>query len=126
MKKLMLCSILSTLFINSYSQDTTCTYFTGDRVIEFDYQTSEIITEEVMDGKSYIIEVGYRDVLCLDLSDGKKRFRKVITHYDDGEKTTQILDSKDNIYYSPMGPVRIEVRRPTILKIGYSPPLTHK
>ena len=117
MKKLMLCSILLVLFINSYSQDTICTYFTGYRVIEFDYQTSEIITEEVMDGKSYIIEVGYRDALCLDLSDGKKRFRKVITHYDDGEKTTQILNSKDNGYFSPIGPVRIEVRRPTILKI---------
>ena len=117
MKKLMLCSVLSILSFNSYSQDTTCTYFTGDRVIEFDYQTSEIITEEVMDGKSYIIEVGYREVLCLDLSDEKNRFRKVITHYDNGDKTSQILDSKDNVYYSPVGPVRIEVRRPRILKI---------
>ena len=117
MKKLMLCSILSLLFINSYSQDTICTYFTGERVIEFDYQTSEIISETVMEGKSYIIEVGYREVLCLDLSDDKKRFRKVITHYDDGDKTSQILESKNNVYYSPVGPIRIEVRRPTILKI---------
>ena len=117
MKKLMLCSILSILFINSYSQDTICTYFTGERVIEFDYQTSEIISETVMEGKSYIIDVGYREVLCLDLSDEKKRFRKVITHYDEGEKTLQILDSKDNVYFSPIGPIKIEVRRPTILKI---------
>ena len=79
MKKLMLCSILSVLFINSYSQDTICTYFTGERVIEFDYQTSEIISETEMEGKSYTIDVGYREVLCLDLSDHKKRFRKVIT-----------------------------------------------
>jgi hypothetical protein len=117
MKKLMLCSILSTLFINSYSQDTICTYFTGERVIEFDYQTSEIISETVMEGKFYIIEVGYREVLCLDLSDGKNRFRKVTIHYDDGEKITDILESKDDVYYSPIGPIRIEVRRPTILKI---------
>ena len=117
MKKLMLCSILSILFINSYSQDTICTYFQGERVIEFDYQTSEIISESVMEGKSYVIDVGYREVLCLDLSDHKKRFRKVITHYDDGDKTSQILDSKDNVYYSPIGPVKIEVRRPRILKI---------
>ena len=113
----MLCSIISVLFINSYSQDTIYTYFTGERVIEFDYQTSEIISETEMEGKSYNIDVGYREVLCLDLSDGKKRFRKVITTYDDGEKTSQILESKDNTYFSPIGPVRIEVRRPTILKI---------
>ena len=117
MKKLMLCSILSILFINSYSQDTICTYFQGERVIEFNYQTSEIISETVMEEKSYVIDVGYREVLCLDLSDGKKRFRKVITHYDDGDKTSQILDSKDDVYFSPVGPIRIEVRRPTILKI---------
>ena len=113
----MLCSALSIFFFNSYSQDTVCTYFTGERVIEFDYQTSEIISETVMEGKSYVIDVGYREVLCLDLSDGKKRFRKVITTYDDGEKTSQILESKDDVYFSPVGPIRIEVRRPTILKI---------
>ncbi|MBC8299123.1 MAG: hypothetical protein H8E55_25475 [Pelagibacterales bacterium] len=115
MKKLMLCSILSVLFINSYSQDTICTYFTGERIIEFDYQTSEIISETEMERKSYTIDVGYREVLCLDLSDGKKRFRKVITTYDDGEQISQKLESKDNVYYSPIGPVSIEVRRPTIL-----------
>jgi len=115
MRKLMLCSILSVLFINSYSQDTICTYFTGERIIEFDYQTSEIISETEMERKSYTIDVGYREVLCLDLSDGKKRFRKVITTYDDGEQISQKLESKDNVYYSPIGPVSIEVRRPTIL-----------
>ena len=117
MKKLMLFTILSILFINSYSQDTICTYFQVERVIEFDYQTSEIISETEMEGKSYTIDVGYREVLCLDLSDGKKRFRKVITHYDDGDKTSQILDSKDDVYFSPVGPIRIEVRKPSILKI---------
>ena len=113
----MLCSILSIIFFNAYSQDTSCTYFTGKEVYEFDYQTSEIISETVMEGISYVIDVGYREVLCLDLSDGKKRFRKVITHYDDGDKTSQILDSKDDVYFSPVGPIRIEVRKPSILKI---------
>jgi hypothetical protein len=117
MKKLMLCSILSILFINSYSQDTICTYFTGDRVIEFDYQTSEIIAEEVMEGESYVIDVGYREVLCLDLSDGKKRYRKVITTFSDGDTIVDILDSKDNTYFAPLGVVKVEVRKPSILKI---------
>ena len=112
----MLCSILSILFINSYSQDTICTMVRPHEVIEFNYQNSEIISS-YDNKKTTIIKVGYQKVLCLHLYDEKKRFRKVITTYDDGEKTSQILESKDNVYYSPIGPVRIEVSRPRILKI---------
>jgi hypothetical protein len=117
MKKLMLCSILSVLFINAYSQDTSCTYFQGKRVIEFDYQTSEILYEVEQEEKFYEIELTYGNVLCLDLSDGKKRFRKVITEYFDGEKSEQFLDSQDEVYFSPRGAVKISVGRPTIFKI---------
>ena len=117
MKKLMLCSILSILFFNAYSQDTSCTYFTGERVIEFNYQTSEIIYEVEQEERFYEIEITYGNVLCLDLSDHKKRFRKVITEFFDGEVVEQFLDSKDEIYYSPQGAVKISVGRPTIFKI---------
>ena len=113
----MLFTILSTLFINSYSQDTTCTYFTGERVVEFDYQTSEIIYEVEQEERFYEIEITYGNVLCLDLSDHKKRFRKVITEFFDGEVIEQFLDSKDEVYYSPQGAVKISVGRPTIFKI---------
>ena len=81
MKKLMLCSIFSILFFNAYSQDTLCTYFTGKRVIEFNYYTSEILYEVEQEEKFYEIELTYGDVLCLHFSDDKKRFRKVITEY---------------------------------------------
>ena len=117
MKKLMLFSFLSILFINSYSQDTICTYFSGEDVFEFDYQTSEPTSYDLQTTKFYTIKLVYRQVLCLDLSDKKKRFRKVIIHYDDGEKTTQILDSNDNTYYTPIGSVRVEVGKPTLFKI---------
>ena len=117
MKKLILCSFLSILFINSYSQDTICTYFAGEDVYEFDFQTSEPITYNLQTTRFYTIEIAYRQVLCLDFSDEKRRFRKVIIHYDDGEKTTEILDSKDKVYYTPLGSVRVEVGRPTIFKI---------
>ena len=113
----MLCSILSVLFINTYSQDTSCTYFQGKRVIEFDYQTSEILYEVEQKKKFYDIELTYGNVLCLDLSDGKKRFRKVITEYFDGEIIEQFLDSKDNVYFSPKGAIRISVGRAKIIKI---------
>ena len=117
MKKLMLCSILSILFFNAYSQDTTCTYFTGKRVIEFNYYTDTILYEVEQAEKFYEIEIIYGNVLCLDLSDHKKRFRKVITEYFDGEKIEQFLESKDDVYYSPRGAVKVFVGRPTIFKI---------
>jgi len=113
----MLCSILSILFFNAYSQDTTCTYFVGERVIEFDYYTSEILYEVEQEDKFYEIKLTYGNVLCLDLSDHKKRFRKVITEYFDGEVIEQFLDSQDEVYFSPRGTVKISVGRPTIFKI---------
>ena len=117
MKKLMLFSVLSILFINAYSQDTICTYFTGEDVYEFDYRMDSVLSYDEQTTKFYKIEVGYRQVLCLDLSDKKKRYRKIITTYSDGEKITQILDSQQEVYYSPFGPCTIQVGRPTILKI---------
>ena len=117
MKKLMLCSILSILFFNANSQDTSCTYFQGKRVIEFDYYKSEILYEVEQEEKFYEIKLTYGNVLCLDLSDKKKRFRKVITEYFDGDVIKEFLDSKDNVYYSPRGAVKVSVGKPSILKI---------
>ncbi len=114
MKKLMLCSILSILFFNAYSQDTTCTYFQGKRVIEFDYYKSEILYEVEQTKKFYDIEVKYGDVLCLDLSDDKNRVRKVITTFFDGSTREDILDSKDYVYYSPQGTTKVSVGKPRL------------
>ena len=113
----MLCSILSILFFNAYSQDTSCTYFTGKRVIEFNYYTDTILYEVEQEERFYEIEITYGNVLCLDLSDEKKRFRKVITEYFDGDVIKEFLDSKDNVYYSPRGAVKVSVGKPSILKI---------
>ena len=117
MKKLMLCSILSILFFNAYSQDTSCTYFQGKRVIEFDYYKSEILYEVEQEEKFYEIELAYGNVLFLDLSDEKKRFIKVITEYFDGDVIEQFLDSKDDVYFSPRGTVKISVGKPSLFKI---------
>ena len=116
MKKLMLCSALSILFFNSYSQDTICTMVRLHEVVEFNYQTNEVASRYDNKGTAFI-KVGYQEVLCLHLYDEKKRFRKVITTYSDGDIVTEVLKSKDNTYYSPLGVIKVEVRRPTILKI---------
>jgi hypothetical protein len=110
MKKLMLFTILSTLFINSYSQDTTCTMVSLDEVLEFNYQTDEVIDREDYKG-TVLIEVGYREVLCLHLYDKKKRKRKVIVTYPDGEQVVQRLDSKSNVYFTQIGPLTVEVQK---------------
>ena len=112
MKKLTLSVGLLVGVMSAKAQDTTCTYFTGKRVLEFNYYTSEILYEKVHDSKYYEIDIVYGNTLCLDFSDEKIRTRKVITTFFDGTWREDILDSKDNIYYSPRGAVKVQVGKP--------------
>ena len=112
MKKLTLSIGLVAAILSAKAQDTTCTYFKGKRVIEFNYQTSEVLYEVEQNSRFYDIEVKYGDVLCLDLSDDKNRTRKVITTFFDGSTREDVLDSKDNVYYSPQGATKVSVGRP--------------
>ena len=114
MKKITLSVGLIATMLSSNAQDTTCTYFTGDRVIEFDYYNNTILYEVKHENKFYEIKIKYGDVLCLDLSDDKKRFRKVITEFFDGSVREDILDSKENVYYSTLGVVKVLVSKPRI------------
>ena len=111
MKKLTLSVGLLIGMLTSNAQDTTCTYFTGKRVIEFDYYMDTILYSTQQTTKYYEITVKYGDVLCLDLSDSKNRVRKVITTFFDGSTREDILDSKDQVYYSPRGTTKILVGR---------------
>ena len=112
MKKLMLCSILSIVFFNAYSQDTTCTYFVGNVVYEFNYQTSEIIYEKTHNSGLYTIKVKDGDVLCLDFSDSIPCIRKVVTTYSDGEEDIAHLNANEKTYYSQDSILRVQVGRP--------------
>ena len=47
--------------------------------------------------------------------DEKIRVRKVITTFSDGEVIVDVLDSKDNVYYSSLGTTKVEVRRPKLM-----------
>jgi len=93
--------------------DTLCTYFTGNRVLEFNYYTSKIIDEvnfkQAKTGKYFEIEIPYGDALCLHLSDKKNRVRTVIATYFDGTTEKNILTSKDNVYYTNLGVVKVQV-----------------
>ena len=112
MKKLTLSIGLVAAVLSAKAQDTTCTYFKGKRVLEFNYQTSEVLYEVEQNSRFYDIEVKYGDVLCLDLSDDKNRTRKVITTFFDGSTQEDILNSKNHVYYSPQGTTKVSVGRP--------------
>ena len=114
MKKLTLSIGLVAAILSTKAQDTTCTYFKGKRVVEFNYQTSEILYEVEQNNKYYDIEVKYGNVLCLDLSDDKNRVRKVITTFFDGGTMVDVLDSKNDVYYSPRGTTKVSVGKPRL------------
>ena len=109
MKKITLSVALLASVLTAKAQDTICTMVKGDEVLEFNYQTSEVIEREDYKG-TVLIEVGYREVLCLHLYDGKSRKRKVTTIYSDGHRLVDRLQSKDNVYYSEVGPLTVEVK----------------
>ena len=114
MKKITLSVGLIAVMLSSKAQDTTCTYFAGKEVYEFDYQMDTILWWEKQTTKFYDIEVEYGDVLCLDLSDKKNRVRKVITTFFDGTTRQDILDSKNDVYFTPKGVIKVSVGRPKL------------
>ena len=114
MKKLTLSIGLVAAILSAKAQDTTCMYFTGKEVYEFDYKMDTILWWKKQTTKFYDIKVEYGDVLCLDLSDKKNRVRKVITTFFDGTTRQDILDSKDDVYFTPRGVIKVSVGKPKL------------
>ena len=114
MKKLTLSISLVAAIMSAKAQDTTCTYFTGKEVYEFDYQMDTILYWKEQTTKFYDIEVKYGNTLCLDLSDNKNRVRKVITTFFDGTTRKDILDSKNEVYFTPRGVTKVSVGKPRL------------
>ena len=121
MKKITLSIGLVAAILSAKAQDTSCTYFTGKKVIEFDYKVDTILSIDQQTTKFYDIHIEYGDVLCLDLSDNKNRLRKVVTTFFDGETVTQVLDSKNSVYYSPKGATKVSVGKSRVLIAGLPP-----
>ena len=114
MKKITLSVALLASVLATKAQDTICTMVRPHEVIEFNYQTDKIISR--YDNKNTaFIEVGYQEILCLHLMDEKSRIRKVIMTFSDGETVTQVLDSKNDTYFAPLGVVKVEVRKPKFI-----------
>ena len=82
-----------------FAQDTLCVMICLDEVINFNYETSKIIDRFDHTG-DYEIKVNEGQVLCLDLSDDKDRFRDVTTTFSDGDHIHNTFNSKDNVVYT--------------------------
>jgi len=114
MNKITLTIALVFGFTIANAQDTTCTFFTGERIIEFNYYTSEALYEEKQTERYYNINVKHGDVLCLDLNDihEYKKVRKVKITYFDGSTSEKILNSYNNYYYLSNNIVKVSVSKP--------------
>ena len=120
MKKLTLSVALLASALALKAQDTTCTYFTGKEVYEFDYYADTVLYIDRQYEKYYSINIKKGDVLCLHLSDRKNRLRKVTIEYSDGEVVYNVLNSKEYVYYTKPGAVRVRVSKPRLLVLGKS------
>jgi len=109
MKKITLSVALLASVLTAKAQDTTCTMVQLDRVLEFNYKTSEVISKEDYSGIVFI-EVNDGEVLCLHLYDKKKNKRKVTITYPNGEQVVQRLDSEANVYFTKPGPLTVDVK----------------
>ena len=101
--------------LTSNAQDTTCTYFTGKNVYHIDYQQDTILSISKQTAKFYEVNLTYGDVLCLHFYDKKSRIRKVIITFFDGSTNMQVLNSKDYVYFSPPGTIKVSVGKPRFL-----------
>ncbi len=114
MNKITLTIALVLGFTIANAQDTTCTFFTGERVIEFDYYTSKGLYEDRQTEKFYDVKVKLGDVLCLHLCDQKQRVRKVKITFSDGSTSSKILNSYDDFYYLSNKVVNVSVSKPRL------------
>ena len=114
MNKITLTIALVLGFTIANAQDTTCTFFTGERVIEFDYYTSKGLYEDRQTKKFYDVKVKLGNVLCLHLCDQKQRVRKVKITFSDGSTSSKILNSYDDFYYLSNKVVNVSVSKPRL------------
>ena len=109
MRKITLSIALAAGIMSAKAQDTTCTYFVGNVVYEFNYQTSKIIGEDIHSFGLHTIRVKEGDVLCLDFSDTIPCTRKVISTYSDGYEDVVYLNANGKVYYSQDSIIRVQV-----------------
>ena len=85
MKKLTLSIGLVAAMLSAKAQDTICVYFHGEEVYEYNYYTSEIVSETKQTEDFMEIIVDSNKVLCLHLGDQKNRVRNLNSLLNNGD-----------------------------------------
>ena len=108
MKKLTLSVGLVVAILTAKPQDTTKIMISETKVY---YCGNGKPTPylHLTDNDKIIINVKFNEVLRLHLCDGELKTRKVFSIYSNGDSIINILNSKNNVYVSPIGPFRLEV-----------------
>ena len=106
MKKITLSIGLVAALLSAKAQDTTQVMITEEKVHY--YQGKNIKpTKSYLHHDKIVFYVKETELLKLHLWSKKLRTRKLTTIYKNNERTINILDSKDNIYFSPLGPFKV-------------------
>jgi len=82
-----------------FAQDTLCVMICLDEVIDFNYQTSEIINRTDHEG-DFEIKVNEGEIMCLHFNDDKERFRDVTVTFADGYLKHDTFNSRDHVIFS--------------------------
>tara|TARA_R100001443_G_scaffold115311_2_gene132792 strand:+ start:507 stop:839 length:333 start_codon:yes stop_codon:yes gene_type:complete len=110
MKKLTLSVGLVAAMLSAKSQDTTRVMITDKRVYYFNKNESTAYNY-YLHKNNIFFNIGNNEVLRVHLYDEVNKTRTFITeYYDNRPLTKNVLNSTDNIYNSPIGPFRVEIK----------------
>ena len=115
MKKLTISIGLVAAILSAKAQDTTDIMITKQNVYYFERGTAVCIKKYPHNNDIcfYAVE---NEVIDFHLYDNKLRTRKVFVTYPDGEVVSKILDSKNNIYTTKVGPFKLEIGKPKFIQ----------
>ena len=111
MKKLTLSVGLIASLMCSKAQDTIEIAVTPKYIFEWDNKYSIKPSKEYEYIGSFFIEIGENEVLCLWLYDKENKTREVIMTFPSGFVRKNVFNSKNNKYFSPIGPLKVEVKQ---------------
>ena len=95
--------------LTAKSQDTLHYSINKTTVYQWFNDEIDIRVSRYEHNNDIYFDVKTNEILKLHLYDNKLRTRKFTTTYPNGNVTINILDSKNNVYFSPLGPIKIEI-----------------
>jgi len=108
MKKITLTIGLVAAMLSTKAQDTTDVVVTKTKVYYFERGTTNC-TKQYAHNNNIVFYASEYEVIQFHLLDNKLRTRKVFITYPNGEVVYKILDSKNNVYVTKTGPLKLVI-----------------